>query len=176
MLSKRAIRFQRTQVTSRQVNGSTAGQRRAEPRLCSDPGFELAPVSKRDPTIKGGGFAVWLGQGVHHALQPVRQMRCAAVLVAKQDRKACLALDQQRDVRFDLCAPENHQITFPFTIFRRVSTSCGITPRHQWVIDHLRNQCRRSRAALSGHLRRFSLKVRGLSRQSRVPRRDGARK
>ena len=51
------------------------------------------PVPELDPTIKGHGFAGWLGQGFHHAHKPVHQVRCTAIVVAEQDGKAGLSLN-----------------------------------------------------------------------------------
>ena len=65
-----------------------------EPSLGSDPRFELAPAPELNPTIKGDGFAGWLGKGLHDVHQLVHQMRRAAIVVAEKDSKPRFALDQ----------------------------------------------------------------------------------
>lgn len=66
--------------------------RKTKPQFLSQ--FEFAPVPELNSTIKGDGFSGRLGKGLHYAHQLVHQMRRAAIVVAEQDGKPRLALDQ----------------------------------------------------------------------------------
>jgi hypothetical protein len=64
------------------------------------PGFSLRQFRTSMLRSKVMDLRAWLGKGLHHAHQLVHQKRRAAVVVAEQDSKACLALD--REARFVL--------------------------------------------------------------------------
>ena len=72
------------------------------------PGFSLRQLRNSIPRSKGDRSTCWLGQGFHHVHQPVHQMCCAAVVVAEQNSKACLALDQGSDVGLALRPFKDH--------------------------------------------------------------------
>ena len=109
------IKMQRLFQMARRLEFLPWCLRIAEPSLCSNLWLGLTQISDLNPAIKGSGFQRWLGQGFKHRHEFAHQVRRAMVVVAKQDRKACLPLEQGGHIHLALWAFKDHQIAFPVT-------------------------------------------------------------